>query len=181
MTAIYNAGGPLIGATSHAGGVTQPEVQVPWDEPQAEHVYATLRRNLRNRDEGEAPFFARTAEMAVRLATIRAIGICSHAPRVTVADMEWGHDLAMWSAERMIADARDYMAETPTQAVTLKLYRIIKEAGRISHTALLRKTQTHTARQVKEFLQGLIEGGMVVEDKETPLSGGPKASFYRVA
>lgn len=180
MLAIYNIGGPLLGATSHNGQSSAPTVRVPWADEQARRVYERLDEDIEER-EADAAYLGRTSEMALRMATIRAIGISATKPQITVADMEWGRDVALWSAERMIAGTADYMAETPTQVATHKVLRIIKESGKISRSGLLKKMQhTHGARDVAGFLKNLEEAGQIVVTKARPPSGGPEAETYMV-
>ncbi len=181
MINIYSIGGLLMSATMHAGQSNAPAMTVPWDDDQAEHVYDKLDAYIETREK-DAAFLSRTAEMAVRLATIRAIGISYMAPRITVADMEWGRDLALWSAERMMEDAGDLMAETATQGSTKKVLALIKSEGTISHSLLVRKMQhSHKARELKDFIQSLVESGQITAEQVRPPSGGPARAIYRAA
>jgi hypothetical protein len=181
LVAIYNAGGALMGASMHGEKAGKPEIVVPWDCPQAERVFDLLGEAIEER-EADAALLVRTAEMAVRLATIRAIGINHIHPVVTVADMEWGRDLAMWSAERMIVDAADYMSETPAQADANLVYRLIKERGSIDRSALLRKLQRKIkAEPLKGIVQLLADAGDIRIQKVEPPAGGPHKLVYHLA
>jgi hypothetical protein len=72
--------------------------------------------------------------MAVRLATIRAIGRSRIERRGPDRRHPLGLRLAMWSAQRMIADAADYMVETEHQGRALEVLRHIRAAQeRVPH------------------------------------------------
>ncbi len=176
MATIYNAGGgALLNATMHGVTANRPEILVPWADDQAERVFERLREDIRERTS-DAEMLVRTAEMAVRMATIRAIGISSHDPRVTVEDMEWGRDLAMWSAERMIVDARAYVAESDHQSALNKALRIIQKAGRISRSDFCRQTQwVRDPRQREDILKDLEQSNqIIIEETSGGKVGRPK-------
>lgn len=180
MVGIYNSGGALLGATSHNGRSNAPAITVPWDHEQAKHVFDVFRKALKDR-EADAAFLARTAEMSVRLATIRAIGINYIHPRITVEDMEWGRDLALWSAECMIADAGDYMAENDYQRDVHGVLRIIRDRPGVSKRDLQQKIKHRLKGPALDaILTALIEGGdITVKLGEKPPSGGhPPKTYY---
>ena len=178
MIGIYTAGGDLLGATSHSKTADRPPITVPWDEPQAKHVYRTLGRLIENREQDSA-FLARTQEMALRLATIRAIGANHIHPRVSVADMEWGRDLALWCANRMIADASDYMSENDRQADAQRVVRIVKDRKRVKAGDIGRAMQ-HKLRSndLKDILAGLVDSGQLVVETIRPEAGGKMVDWY---
>jgi hypothetical protein len=179
MHRIYGSGSALSQATSNNGQADAPMISATWDSPEAKKVYVDFGRHVEDR-EREAAFLARTVEMAQRLATIRAIGIRHDAPRITVKDMEWGRDVALWSAERMMIDTSDYLSDTQNQADAQRIVRVLKENGETNHGQLVRLMQHRLkARDLKEILVGLEEAGqLVVRVGETPPGGGPKPKFY---
>lgn len=178
MVAIYSIGGPLMGATMHNGQSNAPAMIVPWDDEQAKHVYDTFGRALEAREE-DAAFLSRTREMAVRLATIRALGISYMAPRITVADMEWGRDLALWSAERMMEDANDYMSVNEHQATAMRILRVIKARGRIKKGDLLRAMQNRLkAKDLADHLSSLVESEQILVESIRPEAGGTLVQWY---
>lgn len=63
---------------------------------------------MRN-DIDRSAFYARTAEMALRIATIVAVSRLDD-EQVRISDLEYGISLARASAELMVARAADYMA-----------------------------------------------------------------------
>ncbi len=179
MVSIYNIGGAMLAATSHNGQASPPTLTVPWASPRAEEVYDKFGVALEAR-ESEAAFLSRTHEMSVRLATIRAIGISTLSPKVTVEDIEWGRDLALWSAERMMADATDYMSVNEYQREVQSVHRIIKESGKITKRDLQQRIK-HRIKgpQLNAILAALVEAGDVRQGEgERPVSGGKPATIY---
>ena len=126
------------------------------------------------------PFFARTAEIAVRMATIVAWG-CGRM-EVIREDMEWARDVALWSASNMAASAGIYMAENADQKRYKKTLRFIRDAGEngISRRDLMRKIDgAITVKDIESLLKQAIEGGEISEDKTTPRKGGTASVSYR--
>lgn len=185
MLAIYTSGNPLARASSHSSISDAPMIVVPWlDGPgsAAHRIYQGLAQDVERR-EVEAAFLARTVEMAQRLAVIRAIGINPAAPSVSPDDIEWGRQIALWSAERMMADAADYMAENQNQKDAMQVLRMIKERGPLKHRELVRAMQHRMrGRDLLDTLKGLEEAGqVVVTEGERPPSGGHRPKVYEAA
>lgn len=181
MIDIYQAGGALARSTIHNDAADAPLIVVPWADAQAQRVYQRFGREVEAR-ESDIAFLARSVEMAQRMAVIRAIGMDPKRPAVTVEDMEWGREVALWSAERMMADAGDYMAETQLQGEAQRILRIVKERGRIQHSALvLAMKHRMRTRDLKELVDSLREAGQLVVETERPASGGVESKWYRAA
>lgn len=179
MRAIYDNGNPLVRATSHASNADGPERIVPWDTDSARRIYMALSERLFDVEHG-ASFFARTAEMAQRLATIRAIGQNYLAPRITTADMEWGEAVALWSAERMMADADDYMHENEHARLSAQILSAVRQNGSLARTELVRRFYKRVdGRVLDSILKSLVEGEMLVEQKVAagPSGGRPKMVY----
>jgi hypothetical protein len=166
LATIYNAGGgPLMNATMHGAAANKPAIVLSWADDQAERVYGRLQEDIRSQTDS-AELLARTAENALRLAQIRAIGINWPDPRITVEDMEWGRDFALSSAERMIADAGSYVAESAFQSQLNRALRIIEKKGRMSRTEFCKKTQwVDSSRQRDDILRDLEQSGQIVIDE----------------
>jgi hypothetical protein len=178
MQAIYGSGSALAVATSNNGRADAPLFIAEWANSPAKDLYEEFCLICEEREE-EQPLWGRSAEMSIRLATIRAIGIDSAAPRIEPADMRWGVDLARWSAERMIAETADHMSDTQNQADAQLVLRKIKEAGRIKHGALLRVLQhSLKARDVRDLTDALREAGQISLDKTEVPGGGPQTRWY---
>jgi hypothetical protein len=132
-------------------------------------------------DREKEPFFARTAEIAIRLASIHAIG-CGRL-EVEKQDMQWGRDLAMWSASNMARVSSGYMAENETQKTYNRVIRLIDTSPdrTIHRRVLLQKLKgAIKARDLEEMLKNAIEGGEIEENKKIPASGGKPSVIYKM-
>jgi hypothetical protein len=120
--------------------------------------------------------------MAVRLATIRAIGIDPHDPRVTEEDMNWGAALALQSADAMIEGARDRISETVRGKWVNRIIGIIKKKGtcKVKDIQNAIRSEIRSA-EIKEIIADLVESGRVeaidVTDKR---SDTKKVVAYRL-
>ena len=185
LQGIAGVGGALATATMHSLQADRPMVRVDWENgigSAAHNVFKRLKAEIQSR-EGHEALMQRTAEMAVRLATIRAIGISGEHAEVSPDDMQWGADLALWSAERLIADVDTHMVESDHQMRAKMVLRIINESPdrTIGRTALCRKVNHRfDARTLDAVLLGLCDAGQVEELKECSSGrAGRKASGYR--
>nr|WP_256372710.1 bifunctional DNA primase/polymerase [Roseibium sp. RKSG952] len=172
MEAMFGGGNRLAGITGQLYADPASEVrpvEVPWADDHAREIFRDLQtyvENLQDRRPDLAPFYARTAEMAVRMATIRAAGENMLKPSVSVEMMQWGRDLALWSADRLAKDAGLYMAETDAQANANKVLRLIQEnGGRITRRDLLRRMQhTLKGRDLDDTIKSLKEAEQIVQE-----------------
>lgn len=175
---VANAGNGLVAATSNATVADGPQITAVWRDSAAKEAYAAFGREIEQREE-EAAFYARTVEMAQRIATIKAIGDNHELPQISVADVEWACALALWSAERMRLETRDYMAETQSEAEAQLVLRLVRETGRISRRDLLRKLRNRIkGRDLGDTLKALEESGELVAERTVPASGGPATIWY---
>jgi hypothetical protein len=156
-----------VGATGYAAKPRmaegwQADVRLDWANADARLHYLAFRKSISDRGE-DLKLLSRTPEMAVRLATIRAIGRaaakanCAGAS-VNLEDIAWGCELALWSGERMMADATAYMVESEHQGRTQEVLRYIKKAkgGRITKTDLYRRVRyKYDARALQGILVSL--------------------------
>jgi hypothetical protein len=181
MLAIYTAGNPLTRATSHASIADAPMIVVPWADRFAHGAYQALGEKI-ERMEQDSVFFTRTAEMAQRLAVIRAIGRDPAAPKVTLEDMDWGRDVAVWSAERMLEEAGEYMVETVHQGEAQRLLRVLKGRGWMTFRAISQSLKNRLkSKELRDMLDGLVDGGDLERREDQPPAGGHKIKSYRIA
>lgn len=141
-----------------------PEIRVDWDCADTRLTYKAFSREMRAKAE-DSQLMSRVPEIAVRLATIRAIGkVKDGVPMIDMADLKWGCELSLWSAERMIADTIAYMVESEHQGRAKEVLRYIKAApgGRITHTDLNRKVKNKfDARVLRLVLEGLSDAAEI--------------------
>lgn len=179
LKAIRSGIDPLVAATIHNERADDP-ARFATFEGDAGACYRALVSHCEEIEGDRAAFFVRTAEMAQRIATIVAVGNDPARPRITIDVMEWSRDLALFSAERMAAEAADFMAETDHQAEARRVLRIIREAGRIPHQKLVAAMKHKLkARDLAQVIESLIEAGEVTAEKEA--TSGRAAVFYRPA
>ena len=158
--------------------------EVAWCPDGAHERYkafsAEVEGLMRQRAE-QGAFYARTVEMALRIATIVAIGRLDD-DQVRLSDLDYGIGLAMRSADLMVTGAADYMAENENQANAQKVLRIIKaRGGRIKHRDLLYALRHGVkARELRDLLAMMCEAGQL-ERCSIASTSGPDAAGYLLA
>lgn len=145
-------------------------------------VYEALLTDIErvSKDDDAAPYYARTAEMAIRLSTIRAAG--RGLMHVTDEDMAWGREVSWWSAGRMAALAGSYIAENDTQRLHNRVMRTIGgRGGKVSHRDLVRSLKgAVTSRGLKDIMDQMLASGDVIARKSIPPAGGPPSIIYEL-
>jgi hypothetical protein len=188
MRTIYCRSGELA-MTYRNDALTDPasvanRVRVlPWCGDGAHKRYnsfsAEIERIMR-KDVGEGAFYARSAEMALRIATIVAIGRMND-DQVRKSDIEFGIDIAYRSAKLMAAGAGDYMADNENQANAQKVIRCLKaRGGRLVYRDLLQSLKNSIrARDLRDLLGSMCEAGQL-ERQEVKPPTGPSTFWYQV-
>lgn len=152
--------------------------------PGAEDAFLTFARAVQDRGDhnpDEEDYLQRTAEMALRVATIVAAGRFSSV--VTVEDFAIGRALALESAETMIDGARRHIAETEHQSNMKMVVNIIKDAGTITRKALYRKIDGKLDKRALDSVIALATAGEQIEEikvKNPNPAGGPPVTTYRL-
>ncbi len=174
LAAIYNVANPLSRATMHSGGVTEPILTVGWSTPHVKQAFLAFENRMIDRAANQ-PMLARVSEMAIRLATIRALGMQGVAdPVVCMDDLEWSMELATWSAERLITDANEHMSENQTERDRAKVVRVIRAKGTITQRDLCRALTSFKAREIEEITK-LLESAELVRIETGPRGGNGRA------
>lgn len=158
-------------------------IDIGWADAAAEarfHAFVGEIDHMAMSDATVTGSYARAAEMAVRIATIIAIG--RGAGEVSAEDMDYGITIARLSARTMIAGVADYMAANENQANAQKIIRIIRtHGGRIKHRDLLKAMQhTMRARDLRDMLALMKDAGQLDSGSETPRGGGKPMTWYWV-
>lgn len=176
---LYSRGGVLAAAQRNAPRLDVRPVALGWGADQAKEAYDVLRDETQSRSDADPiarPFLARVVETAIRVATIVAAGRFS--ATVDYDDMEVGRQLALQSAEAMIRGARDYMAETETEASHNRIVRAIRTAGgKLSKRDLLRTMRHLKARELEELVKAMIAAEVMIEFKKEATTAGGRPSF----
>lgn len=123
-------------------------------------------------------FTARTAEIALRLATIAAIGN----GRVTIltSDMAFGIAFSEHCTATLARAASLYIADSDNQAAANAVRRAIQDrGGRIKRRDLLRCLgHRYKGRELDDVLKALAEAEQIVIEKLVPSGGGPPSYWY---
>jgi hypothetical protein len=168
---------------AHSGGPCEPAIRAQWDTTDAKEAWRAFVRRL-EQIEKQSSFFARTAEISLRLATIKAIGDSPASPRISLHDVEWACAVAEWSALKMLQQCQDYLADTENQANAQRVIRIIKDAGgEISYRDIFRAMNHRLkARDLKEILEGMVDAGdLTVRLARNPTGGHLQKYYEQVA
>ena len=187
MRAIYFRSGELA-ATYRNDPMTDPAAagqvkQVSWCPDGAHKRYTAFSgeiEKIMRRDIDRGAFFARTAEMALRIATIVAVGRMED-EAVRKSDIEFGIEIARASAEMMATGAADYMADNEHQANAQKVLRCIRaKGGRVVYRDILRSLQSSIrARDLKDMLGMMCDAGQL-ERQEVKPPTGPSSFWYQI-
>ncbi|MBB4004463.1 bifunctional DNA primase/polymerase [Aurantimonas endophytica] len=188
LLAIYERSGAMQATLRNQADMdpTPNRQVVAWAGADAKAVYDQFSKRVEAKlsDPDSASFYARTAEMALRIATIVAVGRGPFSAMnvVTADDMEFGKVVAMSSAETMITGAADYMADSDNQASAQRVRRIIKDrGGRVQHKVVLKAMQhSMKARDLRDLLGAMVDAEELELQKVKPASGGPEVTWYRV-
>lgn len=129
-------------------------------------------------DPQAAPFFARTSENAIRLATIVAIG--SGKTEIDEPTMAWAKAFALWSSETLAKGAGLYIADSDNQAMANAVRRVLEaKKGRIKRRDLIRALQhRYKPRELEEIIKALAEAEHLVIEKTVPEGGGTPTFWY---
>lgn len=188
IRAIYWRLGEQAAAPYHGQGTTPcalPE-GVQWRDGAAEEIFDRFQKFITQWMDAEPEnerYLVRTVEMAVRIATIRAVGVDARLPSVSADDMLWGASLAVRSVKAMIEGARDRIAENDRQRWTNRIVQVIKHRG----VARIRDIQMSIkgalrSNDLKDIIASLVESERVeiVEIAEHKQSPGKKLLGYRL-
>ena len=187
LNAIYWRHGHLESSPYHGAGdvaITADPATVPWRDDEAEGEFDALQRHITAWMDDEPDnerFLVRTAEMALRIATIRAIGVDARAPSISIDDMQWGAAMAMQSAHAMIEGARDRIAENDRQKWSLRVIRVIKERS-LASARDIQMTIRGALRsaEIKDILAALLEAERIeLVEVESEKRGHKKMLRYR--
>lgn len=179
LKAIYDHSGPLIASQRNQSSLEPDPVCLAWGKG-AEDVWTAFKGDLqakRDKNDLTENLAARTAEMALRIATIVAVGRRSMS--VDADDLTFGILLASRSLKAMIKGAQEHMAETPLQANVKKAQAFIFKKSAVSRTQLVKHMQgAIRARDLDDVITILLEAG-AIEKTEGVAKNGNSVVFYK--
>lgn len=184
---LYNWDGTQMGTARLNDPNLDPEPEIiPWESDAAKKAYHDLEKHVHAEMDARPelePFIARTAEIAVRLATIRAAGRLGRGATLAVQDMEWGRDIALTSAEMMAGDAAKHMiVEMSHGKIANRILELLRSRGRTKKRDLMRAMGNGIkSRDFDDAMKSLAESGQVDMEKSRPASGGPETIWLKIA
>jgi hypothetical protein len=177
--------GALVAFNSHHAQITAhsapgqgrdlggPYEVMSWANDSARDIYAAMQDDIFDlrQNEAVAPFYGRTGEMAVRLATIHAAGRWLRV--VDVEAIEWGRDVARWSADQMLVMVGDHMAENSHADHGNRIVRYMRTQNRqVTRSDLSRHLGgSLKVKDLTDVLDTLLESRRILQ--VTPAGGKP--------
>jgi hypothetical protein len=162
--------GGNIAATMVSTATISPYV-VPLT-PEAEHELDALGQkqlsSLRRakKEQQSTAVYARLVENATKVALIRAVGRNPTAPVIQASDVAWAKQLVMHCINTIVREAGGHVAENAVEAAHKKVLHVIRQAGRLSKSDLIRKTQFLRSRERDEIVAALVEAGLLLIEHE---------------
>jgi hypothetical protein len=191
LQAIFDGGkkGDLGGSQTVLNPYHAPRhVRIEWEDERAQAAYMRFQTDLkamRQADPDVTPYIARSAEMAIRVAAICAIGRRQEKPSVSVEDFQWARGIVEHSVATMRAGVGFYISESEAQANANRVLRILRDKGGRCTRRDVTQNLKHVLkpREVDDVFRALTDSGAVeVEIVEPPEGrGGHRATFYRLA
>src|SRR5262249_46432674 len=154
--------------------VEQQVTQLPWANKAAEKEYLDFTRMVDDRidqDPALRPFFARTAETAIRLATIRAAGYRFRTATVTLEDVYWGAGIAWTTGQQLCVGAQSVIPVTERGKWVNRLINYVRTRGLLGKSATVRTFQQHIrcglkARDVREMIAEMVQTGQLQQQPD---------------
>ncbi len=188
----HDHGGNLAGIMDASAPIRPCTVPLT---PDADAAMADVRRQatarLRaHRGTHATALFGRLAENTAKLAMIAAVSRDPARPETGAGDITWASRLVEHCIATLLREADRRISDNQTEANHKRVLEIIRTAGEITRSDLVRKTQFLSRREREEILQALTDGELVLrlqEDSATkpatlfacrpsPSLGGEKAS-----
>lgn len=162
---IYARQGDMVTAFLNRSDEAPKCDVIPWASPDVSAARVEFANAVEEESEKHperAAFLARTAEMAVRLATIRAVSMDPAYPAVSMDDLDWGIALARHSADAMMNGVLENIAENDDQQ-NYKLVRgIVTKGQKMARTELYNALGGRIRKRVlDEIIDGLVEAGEI--------------------
>ena len=128
-------------------------------------------------DAEQAPLRGRVFEYAIRLASLHAVSRAGRLATVTMDDLAWGISWSTQSAKALIDGAGNMMSSNEYEAKFNLIRNVVREAGQITRSDLLRKVRSIGARERDDIIRHLIDGAWISEVQIT--SKGRTARGWR--
>jgi hypothetical protein len=157
--------------------VEQQVTQLPWADQAAEKEYLDFTRMVDDRidqDPALRPFFARAAETAIRLATIRAAGRRFRTATVTLEDVHWGAGIAWTTGQQLCFGAQSVTPVTERNKWVDRLINYVRARSMLGKSATVRTFQQHIrcglrAKEIREIIAELVQTGQLQQQPDGTL------------
>jgi hypothetical protein len=158
--------------------IEQKVTKLSWADQAAEKEYLDFARMVDDRIDQNPklhPFFARTAETAIRLATIRAAGYRFRHAAVTLEDVHWGAGIAWTAGQQLCFGAENVVPENERGKWIDRLIGHIHTRALAGKAATVRTFQQHIrcrlkARDVREIIAELAQSGQLQQRPDGTLA-----------
>lgn len=183
---VGDADDPIIEKLIEDSSLLDRNRQIPisWADDRVRAEFRDLEKLALDKAENATigELYGRTAEIALRLATIHAASRAGLRATITHEDFAWGRELAIWSANTMAREASMRLADTEAQARAKHVLRVIYEAGKsIKHRDLNRKLEhRYRNNELKDTLESLRESGAIEVRVSRPPNGGTRTFTYHI-
>ncbi|MCC7253828.1 bifunctional DNA primase/polymerase [Hyphomicrobium sp.] len=180
LKAIYASAGPLGMLCQSRQAPAYRTLSISPDAEQIRRGFVAEMHSKGDADPSLEPFLARTAENALRLASIVTIG--QDRREIDAAAMAWGREFAAWSADRLAEGAGLYIADSESQAAAQAVRRAIQErGGRLKRRDLLQAIKhRYKTRELNDVINSLAEAEDIRIEKTVPPGGGTPTVWYSI-
>lgn len=116
--------------------------------------------------------WVRTAEYAIRLASIHCVSRCGLGGKVEMRDLKWGAAWSIESTMTMVRHVESKMSDSPYHKLIKLVKEIIMEKQKIKQRDLARKIQNYSVRDIKAALDHLEAAAIILRTSVASTHGG---------
>ena len=170
---------PTFHGVGDLGGYTMIKPKVVPFSDEARTAFYDLIRECRTKmansnDPIEKAFWNRTAEHAAKLSLVAHDGDC-----IKPETFAWAAELSKSLTIATISNIKANVSDNAYEADLQKLLKMIKVAGGMTKSEVTRGSKSMDRRKRQDILDSLVEGGDLIETKETPEGGKKPLTRYR--
>lgn len=162
-------------------------VVVPQDDEAAAYLEQLQADNevriaqMRAKGDPLVDLWIRLGEHVAKLALVRSVGD-DPSRSTNLHDIRWAHQLVVWCIERTMVVAEARVADSPQEALTKRVLRIVTASGPrgLTQHRLTRATQWLRRGDRKDILQTLVESGQVAT-KTQPIGSRAPTLYFATA
>lgn len=168
LQALYEWSGPeSLTCISDPTRPYTPDI-LPWASPAAHDCYRELSRTVEHYSDDNPEIgnsLKRTAETAVRLATIRAAGRWCYGAGIDLSDMEWAAQLAWAATFAMANKILDIVPKNERSEYARKIVSFVKRRGPVKVRDIQNQLRSAIkSPEIKAILGELVEMGSIETD-----------------